>query len=263
MKDIEVQLPKELDTIKIILLGDLHRGSQQFNEPLFLKTLKFIENNKEYYCILLGDLIDNALKTSKSDCYKATESPQKSAEWLVEKLEPIKDRILACNMGNHEERTEREVGMDLTYWICKSLGIESRYSRGPFILYMNVGKKRSNKNKQHIFTLFGTHGASSGITMGSALNKLKTMTNIVSNADIYVMGHTHKPIVSFSKKIMVSTDTKKHYYHEAMLVNGSSFLDYEESYGEAKMYEPISLRIPIITLKTGYNWKKVCCEFLD
>lgn len=263
MKDIEVQLPQELDNIKIFLLGDLHRGSPQFNEPLFLKTLKFIKEHTNCYCILLGDLIDNALKNSKSDCYTAIESPQKSAEWLVEKLIPISDRILAGCPGNHEERTEREVGVDLVYWIFKSLGIEDRYSRGPFILYMNVGKKRANKNKQHIFTLFGTHGASSGVTLGSALNKLKTMTNIVPNADIYIMGHTHKPIVSFSKKIMANTDTKKHYYHEALLVNGSSFLDYEGSYGEDKMYEPISLSLPIITLKTGYNWKKVGCEIFD
>ena len=43
MKDITFIFPEELTSIKIIPLGDVHRGSQQFDETLFLKTINKIQ----------------------------------------------------------------------------------------------------------------------------------------------------------------------------------------------------------------------------
>ena len=65
MKDITFIFPEKLTSIKIIPLGDVHRGSQQFDETLFLKTINKIQKDKSCYTILMGDLIDNALKIVK------------------------------------------------------------------------------------------------------------------------------------------------------------------------------------------------------
>ena len=40
MKDISVTLPQEVTDIKIMLIGDVHRGSKQFNEKDFLETVE-------------------------------------------------------------------------------------------------------------------------------------------------------------------------------------------------------------------------------
>ena len=53
------------------------------------------------------------------------------------KLKPIADRILAVTTGNHEERSEKEVGMDISWWIAKCLGIEERYSRAIYFICFN------------------------------------------------------------------------------------------------------------------------------
>lgn len=266
MKDITVVLPQEVETIKIFIITDAHCGSPQFNEKLFVNTINKIKNNDNYYVILLGDLIDNTIKQSKGNSYLSTESPQDSMKRMVKYLEPIKDRILVCHPGNHEERSEKEVGVDLSYWLCKALGIIDeekgidRYSAEPFCLFIKMGASRKRKNTHHTFTIFGAHGASTGTSHGSAVNKLVSMSNLIPNADIYIMGHTHKPIITWDKKFLMNKASCQHVEHESLLINGSSFLDFEGGYGEKKLYKPTSQKMPLIVLKTGYNSKKVDVE---
>jgi predicted phosphodiesterase len=260
MKDISVMLPQEVTEIKILLLGDVHRGSQQFNEKEFLETVEFIRKNDNYYAILMGDLIDNATRNSKSNCYLAVESPQASVEWVINKLKPIADRILAVTTGNHEERSEKEVGMDISWWIAKCLGIEERYSQGPFILFVSMGKNQNRTGMYHTFSLYGIHGDGMGTTLQGAVRKLQLMGDVVVNADVYIIGHSHKPLIMPSPRIVIDTKNKKHNIIDPLFVNGQSFLNFEGSYGEKKGYLPTSQRKPIIKLKTGYDKKYVSLE---
>ncbi len=260
MKDISVTLPQEVTDIKIMLIGDVHRGSKQFNEKDFLETVEFIRKNDDYYTILMGDLIDNATKISKSDCYQAVESPQESVEWVINKLKPIAHKVLACTSGNHEERTEREVGMDISWWVAKCLGIEDRYSIGPFILYVSMGRNQNRDNMYHTFSLYANHGNGMGTTMSGAVKKLQALGEVVVNADVYLIAHSHKPLIMPCPRIVIDTKNKKHSMIDPLFVNGQSFLNFEGSYGEKKGYAPTSQRKPIIKLKTGYDKKYVSLE---
>lgn len=262
MRDILVTLPQEKTKIKIILLGDVHRGSPQFNEPLFKEVVNLIKENDDYYAILMGDLIDNALKNSKSDVYTAVETPQQSMNWVINTLRPIKDKILAITSGNHEERTTREVGFDLSAYLATCLELEDRYSNEPFCLFVSMGKSQNREGIYQTFCLFGSHGASSGTTIGGAVNKLSKLSDIVVNADVYLMGHTHSPLQTFDPRYEVDTRTKKHYLIEPLLINGQAFLNFEGSYGEKKLYKPKSQRVPIIVLETGFSTKRVSAEWL-
>lgn len=257
MKDIKVTLSQDITSIRIILLGDIHRGSKEFNEKLFMDTINLIATTHDLYTILMGDLIDNALKNSKSDSYLAAERPNESMQWLINKLEPIKHKILACTNGNHEDRTEREVGMDLSWWLTKTLDIEDRYANGPFILYLSMGKNQGRANMYHTFSIYGTHG-----TIGSNIKGLQNMGNVVVNADVYVMGHTHRPIMFPEPRIIIDTVAKKHKIIDPLFVNGNSFLDFEGSYGEKKGYRPTSQRQTLIKLKTGRKTKTTSLEMI-
>lgn len=257
MKDIKVTLSQDITDIRIILLGDVHRGSREFNEKLFLETVELVRTTPDLYVILMGDLIDNATKTSKSDSYLATERPNESMQWLIEKLDCIKDKILACTAGNHEDRSEREVGMDLTWWLAKSLDIVDRYANGPFILFISMGSNAGRKNMYHTFSIYGSHGASSSNTRG-----LSNMGTVVVNADVYVMAHTHKPIAFPEPRIVVDTVNRRHKTIDPLFVNGMSFINFEGSYGEKKGYRPTSQRQMIIKLTTGSRWKRCGLEII-
>lgn len=60
------------------------------------------ESNR--YVVLNGDLMNTALKNSKSDVYKDTLKPSEQLELLKKELMPIKHRILAATNENHENR---------------------------------------------------------------------------------------------------------------------------------------------------------------
>lgn len=257
MKDIRVTLSQDVKNIDVILLGDIHRGSAQFDEPLFNKVIKYISENENCYTVLMGDLIDNALKNSKSNIYCAVESPKDSIDWIVNKLKSIKHKILALTSGNHEDRTSREAGIDITANIAERLDLTERYSEGPFILYVSLGTSRNRKGMYQTFTIFGTHGSGGGSSQSGALNKILSLANIVPNADIYLMGHTHKPLITFENRYLINSVARTHVEHEALYVNGGSFLNFEGSYGEKNLYKPTSKKVPIINLKTGYDYKKV------
>lgn len=258
MKDISVILPQSTTNIEILLLGDGHRGSKQFNEKLFLETVNYIKNTPNCYCIVNGDLLDNAIKNSKSNVHLAVESPQESMNWIVDTLKPLaeKEKILAIGPGNHEERTERETGTEPTWWIARCLGIEERYFSGIFILYVSMGRNRNRVGKYHTFAIVGGHGAGGGGTPQSASKKLIDLAQIVVNADVYVMNHFHQQMWVPRARYVTDVRTKKHYFLDPLLVMGNAFLDFEGSYAETKMYQPSSKRVPIIELHTGFDWKR-------
>lgn len=258
MKDISVVLPQSTTNIEIIMLGDIHRGSRQFDEKMFLETINYIKNTPNCYTIINGDAIDNAIKGSKSNCHLATESPQESVNWLIDTLRPIAElnKILAIGPGNHEERTERETGNDPMWWVARCLGIEDRYFDGIFILYISMGKNRNRIGKYHTFTIVGGHGTGGGGTPQSMAKKLQDLSQIVVNADVYVMGHLHQQMWVPKARYVVDARTKRHYYLDPLLVGGQAYLEFEGSYGERKMLSPSSKRIPIIMLQTGYDTKR-------
>lgn len=257
MKIIKVGLPSELSKIRIVPLGDVHRGSAQFNEKMFLETVKFIEQNDDVYTLLMGDLIDNALKTSKSDVYAAVEKPQDSMQWVIDHLRPIASKILACTSGNHEDRTNREAGMDLTWWLADCLGIKERYSNDSFILFVSFGNSYGRHEYKRTFSIYAYHGAGAGVTIQGAAKKLSDMGTVVVNADVYVMGHTHKPVMFPDARIVVNHASKTYKMVEPLYVNGTAFLNFEGGYGEKKGFRPSSTRMPLITLSLVNREKRV------
>ena len=108
-----------------------------------------IEQDPNGYVILNGDLINNAIKTSVSDTYMETMSPEKQIDTLVELFTPIKDRILSIVTSNHEERTWRLVGLDPTRNFAYKLGLSDLYNPVSNILFVSFGKSRKRENRRN------------------------------------------------------------------------------------------------------------------
>ena len=234
MKVIKRDLGTEFKSIKLLALSDLHIGDRLCNLKLIKDVLEEVKNSDNTFIILNGDLINNATKNSVSNVYDDNLTPMESIVKLCEILEPIKDRILVIHPGNHEARTYKEDGIDIIRIVAKQLGIEDRFSEGWWYLYLTLGL--GEKGRPVMYTITGVHGYGGGRKSGGKINNLVEMGDKVI-ADIYVMGHTHTPIMTrntiYTPDFQHRTLVKRDKYY--LMTN--SFLEYG-GYGEMLGFTP-------------------------
>lgn len=252
MKLIQAILPKSLDKFEIEIFSDLHIGSKKCNIELINKRIERVKNNKNVYCVLLGDIVNNTTRDSVGDVYDEPLSPMDQMKLASSLFEPIKDKILAITAGNHERRSYRTEGTDLTWFLARQLGCEEKYDYCSCVLYIKFGSdsNRSSQKGQYNVTIYMTHGdGTNGGTMGAKANGLQRRGTII-DADIILTGHTHQPMVfrQTSYQIAKHSNRPAVVEHEQVFVNASSTLDYEE-YAELKGMKPGSTKSPVIKIE--------------
>src|SRR5690554_1229461 len=87
LKVIKHDLGMETEKAYLIPLSDLHIGAD-FNEDKFLGYRQWILDRPEAYCVILGDVIDNAVTDSIGDTY-GTLRPKQQKELALKFLEPL------------------------------------------------------------------------------------------------------------------------------------------------------------------------------
>ena len=236
MKVIKRDLGKDFKNIKLLALSDFHIGDRLCNLKLIKQVLEDVKQSPNTFIILNGDLTNNATKTSVSDVYSEELTPTEQILKLCELLEPIKDKILVIHPGNHEARTLKNDGVDIIRLVAKQLGIEDRFSEGWWYLYLTFGMNKEHKDRPMMYTITGIHGYGGGRKNGGKINNLVEMSDKVI-ADLYVMGHTHTPIITrnaiFIPDYQHRTLVKKDKYY--LMTN--SFLEYG-GYGEQYGFTP-------------------------
>lgn len=246
MRTVKVTLGKEIGCVEIHTLADWHIGDKHCDINSIKNTLQYIQGNKYSYVICNGDLMNNASKTSVSDIYAEDIPPMKQLETLCELLYPIKDRILLITQGNHEARTWKQDGIDLTALMAQQLGIYDRYVREGGVLFLRFGED-SARHRRECYTFYVTHGSSGGGKReGGKVNSLSDLASII-DCDIYLHGHTHLPIVM--KQNFYRLDNKNSYIAEVekLFVNTASAIRYG-GYGQTYGFKPSNNTSPIIYL---------------
>lgn len=249
MKEIKIDLGFESNKIEIVPLGDLHIGDEFCRLDLIQQAIDYIKNTPNCYTILNGDLMNNALKSSKSDSYRETMTMEQQQDKLIELLTPIKNKILVMTQGNHEYRTNLLVGVDPLRYVARSLGLleNGRYADNSYLLTLRFGKRNGTDKITNTYTIFGIHGVGGGRRIGSSANALEDMGKIVCNADLYIHSHTHNT-VSFKDCIYVyNSHSKKLEKHSRLFYNTNSFVDYG-GYAERKCYTPSDLSPSTISI---------------
>ena len=99
MKAIKIKLDRTLKKVKIITLADLHIGDKDCDMDKVKELINKVKQ-KDYYCILNGDILDNAIMDSVGNTYDETYNPIEQLEIAIELLKPIKDKILCITCGN-------------------------------------------------------------------------------------------------------------------------------------------------------------------
>ena len=101
MKVIKIDLPKELEKIELHTFADEHIGDEHCDLERLKNRIEYVANTPNAYCLLNGDIIDNATKTSIGDIYANEFNPMQQLEEAVRLFKPLKDKIIAITHGNH------------------------------------------------------------------------------------------------------------------------------------------------------------------
>lgn len=254
MKSIKIKLDRNIKKANIITLADLHIGDKNCNLDLVNELVNKVRQ-KDYYCILNGDILDNAIVDSVGNTYDESLNPMRQLDYVIELLRPIKDKILCITGGNHEARTNRKVGIDLSLLIASSLGLRNRYCEdGTGVVFVSLGELRNTKetngsgnNRQVAYTLYVSHGRRSGITTGSKVNALKSYEGVVTNCDVYIGSHTHQASIFPTSTFEVDTRNHTIYRRNKLFLSNGSCIDYG-GYAEENNYQPNAMVYPVLEL---------------
>lgn len=254
MKTIKIDLSRDILELEIHTFADEHIGDEHCDIKNLLNRIEYVKNTPNAYCILNGDILDNATKTSIGDTYTQEFNPMQQLQRATELFEPIKDKILCITHGNHENRTYRKEGINLSYLIAKQLGLADRYSSTSVVLFVRFGKrlsgqKESNgsgKTRKMCYTIYALHGSGGGRKEGAKAIRLADMASIV-DCDIYIHSHTHLPMIMKQGFHRIDMPNSYVSFVEKLFVNTAANLKYG-GYGEAGEFKPSSTATPVIYL---------------
>lgn len=234
---IKHTLSKELPYINIYPIGDLHLGSGNFCLESFNKWKKLVSEDPYSKIVIVGDMIDNGLKTSKTNSFEASMQPFQQKKWLEEEFRPFADKIIGVVQGNHEYRSSIVADFCPLYDVMAKLDLEDLYRPNMAFIKVNLGER--NADRQCSYTIMLTHGAS------------KTKTNnfgyAVDGMDIMVTGHIHQPSNTFPAKIVIDSKNESVSLRSFTHVTVPSFQKLG-GYALKGMFLPQSMKIPIIRL---------------
>lgn len=254
MNIIKADLPRELESVELHVFADEHIGDEHCDIKRVMERIEYVKNTPNAYCILNGDLMDNATKTSIGDTYTQVFNPMGQLERAVELFTPIKDKILCITQGNHENRTYRKEGINLSRLIADQLGIADRYSPTSAVVFLRFGetsrgKKETNGSgniRKICYTLYVLHGSGGGRKEGAKAIRLADMASII-DTDIYIHSHTHLPMIMKQAFHRIDPRNSAVALVTKLFVNTAANLDYG-GYGEAQAFKPASKDTPVIYL---------------
>ncbi len=255
MKTIKIDLPRELENVEIHIFADEHLGDEHCDIKRLLQRIEYVKNKPNAYCILNGDIIDNATRTSIGDIYAQEFNPMEQLQRALDIFEPIKEKILCITHGNHENRTYRKEGINLSYLLARQLGLSAKYTPTSAVLFIRVGEDATRHRETNgsgnirkiCYTAYVLHGSGGGRKEGAKAIRLADMASII-DTDIYIHSHTHLPMIMKQGFHRIDPRNNTVALVTKLFVNTSANLNYG-GYGEAEAFKPSSKDTPVIHLE--------------
>lgn len=247
MKVIKIDLPRELTSVELHTFADEHIGDEHSDIKRLLARIEYVKNTPNAYCVLNGDIIDNATKSSVGDVYTQAYNPMEQLEKAVEIFTPIKDKILCITHGNHENRTYKNEGITLSKFIAAQLGLTNRYTSTSAVLFIRLGDGGAHTHHRKVlYTGYVLHGSGGGRREGGKVNRLADLASII-DVDFYIHSHTHLPVIMKQSFFRIDNKNSAVAPVDKLFVNTAANLGYG-GYGEAGAYKPASKDTPTIYL---------------
>ena len=236
---ILIKLPEPENSVEILLAADIHTGSAEFDEKrweLFEELLK----KPNVYVIFAGDQMEYATRQSKSDVYTQTMPPSVQKRWWIDHLRHYRDKVLCIVDGNHEfNRAGKDADDYPLYDIALALGIEDRYRSEAAFVDIGVGDGGHGKGKQVHYVIRVQHQAKNNVNHGTA--------DGIEGIDVFVSGHTHKPMDKPLGKLVYDSKNKAVSQRDVENIVCGHFLKFG-GYGERGGYRPTATKLYSIIL---------------
>lgn len=185
-------------SIKVYAIGDVHIGAAECDIDGFARFLKQVEHEPDSYIVLVGDLINNGLRSANcpTNIYEETMPPSAQIDKAVELLRPVADKILGSVGGNHELRTNKVVDIDPAHTIMALLGIPHLYRKNLAFLRIVLSKNGMHDR----YALLLVHGKSEAAK--------KRFDATIEGVDAVISGHLHRGNISKPCRIVFSTQNR-------------------------------------------------------
>lgn len=238
------QLTDGREPAYIIPLSDIHLGNKVCNIEKLESVLQLILNTKNCYTILIGDLAETATRESVGNAMfdEDLHAPDQ-LKVLYAILKPLADanKILGVLTGNHEMRIEYLTGLNPMKLLADKLDVPYFGYQG--YIQASVG--------DITYDIMCHHGVGGGSTMAAKIKAIEKL-NQVTEADIYIAGHTHGLHHHYDQRMEFGNDgviipKRRHY------VIAGSFLDYWNGYAEMKVLQPSDCGSALIELRHDHK----------
>ena len=252
---IQHHFPERQD-IKIYPISDVHLGAAEHMTREWELFCMRVKDEPNSYIILGGDLLNNGVKTSVSNCYEETLRPREAKRVMTEMLKPLAPKILCAVSGNHERRN-RDVDDDITYDIMCKLDLESLYRENIAFIKLRFGDLNYARDgrKNPTYVLVVSHGNGGGM-LGAAANRNQRFGLALDGCDCLITGHTHHPFVAQSSKIKIDARNNNVTVQPFKVVSMTSWLGWG-GYAAQKMLLPTGFAPQTITLCGDHKEIKV------
>jgi len=231
---------------KIIPFGDIHMGAAGVNKSYLKKTIDWIEDTPNCWAIGIGDNIDAIdikdkrfdIKSVDKDFIKNLDNiAGAQMEYIVNLLEPIKEKILVMLPGNHEDKLRTRYSID----VMKQLKKDLKINIGSDETYLRL---KFNRNQFHTtpVNFWLHHGWFAGRKIGGKINQLTDVSNS-RDADVYIAGHSHDLWATTLEKQFLPLNGMIPIKVKKIFINSGTFMETNTlggtSYSSQKAY-PIS-----------------------
>lgn len=201
-------------------LSDFHVGSPNCAEETLEEVIQKISSEENSYIIFKGDAIEAILPNDKRYMHSAVketlQSPKQQADKVIEMFKPVKEKVLAWGIGNHELKLWNTI--DFGKYIADAL--EAPYGAYTFkISFVDYDNKL-------MFKTFHTHGmgsinSSSKDSIQYEASRKATLRHKLSksgHSDVIYMsrGHDHQLIVvepTIQNHLFLTDDGKSIHQH--------------------------------------------------
>lgn len=189
----EITLPDQRFVIHA--LSDIHIAAGRHQSKELARRLKAIKDaGPSHRLICHGDWADVRTRNSKGFAHGVM-TPEMEQDSIVAMLKPLADRIDLMIPGNHEDRIERDTGLDFMGNIAALIGVPESYRSGPTVIrykFSNGEKpRRGNPFPNASVTGLVHHGAGGG-SAGASVNRLAGMVRSwTPDVSWACMGHVH------------------------------------------------------------------------
>jgi hypothetical protein len=201
-------LDPKWESVYIIPLADEQIGDPGFYEELFLGYRKWILGRPNAFTLLVGDLYEQPVRNNKaSDYWDIHLMPKEAVKKARELLKPLAEegRILGGIDGNHEYRAYLATGESPMQNLLDKLGLpvegkNSVYDPEALVVKIAFGEDKSHGKqpsyRHFIYKIYFSHGWGGARKTGGQVNKTEELAAVVTNADVYILGHEHTLFVT-------------------------------------------------------------------